>query len=497
MSLRSLDQIPAGTQLSTSVAIVGAGPAGITIALGLSARGVDVMLLEGGGTEFDERSQQRYAGDLATTPELTYPPLDAWRLRMLGGTSNHWGGWCRRFETNVFGSRPWLNDTSWPFDRSELDDGYQRAQETCELGRDLYDAVTIQADLGLTAWTDLSRHGLQNSIWRFSPPTLFGHRYRTDLEAAALDLILGANVVSIETDRDAVSSLMLIGDDGGRRYVTADVFVIATGGLESVRQLLLLEESSTVPIDRSGWLGRGFMEHPHGAVGTVVVDSALTNDDGPLAIFRERRQDVDGVDVRGGVTVTPEACAEFGLANMSFTIDGVAAGTPPLASLPRGIAVSELVELLGNGRPSVAHRIYARSEQRPNRASRITLTNATDDLGVKRIKLDWQVEPSDLSDLATGVTMLTKAFASLGISVVHNPGIETPTSGMTGGGHHMGGARMHDDPRHGVVAADLRVHGLANLYVCSASTFPTSDYANPTLTIVALAHRLTETLALR
>jgi choline dehydrogenase-like flavoprotein len=34
------------------------------------------------------------------------------------------------------------------------------------------------------------------------------------------------------------------------------------------------------------------------------------------------------------------------------------------------------------------------------------------------------------------------------------------------------------------------VHGVANLYVAGSSVFRTAGYANPTLTIVALAHRL-------
>jgi choline dehydrogenase-like flavoprotein len=68
-----------------------------------------------------------------------------------------------------------------------------------------------------------------------------------------------------------------------------------------------------------------------------------------------------------------------------------------------------------------------------------------------------------------------------------------PTS-MTGGKHHIGTTRMHADPRFGVVDPDCRVHGCANLHVAGSSVFPTSGYANPTLTIVALAVRLSEHL---
>lgn len=64
-----------------------------------------------------------------------------------------------------------------------------------------------------------------------------------------------------------------------------------------------------------------------------------------------------------------------------------------------------------------------------------------------------------------------------------------------GGYHHMGATRMSQDPRHGVVDADCRVHDLDNLYVAGSSVFPTAGFANPTLTLVALALRLTDHLA--
>jgi choline dehydrogenase-like flavoprotein len=53
---------------------------------------------------------------------------------------------------------------------------------------------------------------------------------------------------------------------------------------------------------------------------------------------------------------------------------------------------------------------------------------------------------------------------------------------------------MHDDPTQGVVDADCQVHGVPGLYVAGSSVFTTSGYANPTLTIVALALRLADHL---
>jgi choline dehydrogenase-like flavoprotein len=65
---------------------------------------------------------------------------------------------------------------------------------------------------------------------------------------------------------------------------------------------------------------------------------------------------------------------------------------------------------------------------------------------------------------------------------------------VSGGWHDTGATRMHHDPKRGVVDADCRVHGLANLYLAGAGVFPTAGSANPTLTLVALALRLADRL---
>jgi choline dehydrogenase-like flavoprotein len=49
---------------------------------------------------------------------------------------------------------------------------------------------------------------------------------------------------------------------------------------------------------------------------------------------------------------------------------------------------------------------------------------------------------------------------------------------------------MSADPRHGVVDGSGRVHGYGNLFVAGSSVFATAGWANPTLTILALALRL-------
>jgi NAD(P)-dependent dehydrogenase (short-subunit alcohol dehydrogenase family) len=85
-------QIPDGTGLTPDLAIVGGGPAGITLALALANTHIKILLLESGGMDFEPATQALYEG---AETGVRYIPLNATRLRYLGGCSNHWGGWSR------------------------------------------------------------------------------------------------------------------------------------------------------------------------------------------------------------------------------------------------------------------------------------------------------------------------------------------------------------------------------------------------------------------
>jgi choline dehydrogenase-like flavoprotein len=54
---------------------------------------------------------------------------------------------------------------------------------------------------------------------------------------------------------------------------------------------------------------------------------------------------------------------------------------------------------------------------------------------------------------------------------------------------------MSHDPEQACLEADGRVIGTDNLYLASSASFPTGGFANPTLTIVAMALRLADSLS--
>jgi choline dehydrogenase-like flavoprotein len=141
------------------------------------------------------------------------------------------------------------------------------------------------------------------------------------------------------------------------------------------------------------------------------------------------------------------------------------------------------------------YEIFFRTQQTPNPESRVTLADAVDALGMPRARLDWRLSEQDLRTIERGHELLGQELGRAGLGRLFFPGAESGRAWVRdvfGGNHHMGTTRMHPEPRRGVVDASCRVHSLSNLYVAGSSVFPTSGYANPTLTIVALALRLAD-----
>ena len=104
--------IPSGTSFAPDLVIVGGGPTGLSLAMALADAPIKILLLESGDVEFDATTQKLYAGE--QTGNARYLALDGSRLRMLGGASNHWGGWTRPLDPSDFEKRDWLPHSGWP-----------------------------------------------------------------------------------------------------------------------------------------------------------------------------------------------------------------------------------------------------------------------------------------------------------------------------------------------------------------------------------------------
>jgi choline dehydrogenase-like flavoprotein len=99
-----------------SIAIIGGGAAGITLAIELADHFKDVLVLESGGTVFEKETQDLCEGKLLGH---TQPDLRDSRLRFLDGSTNHWDGLCPLLDPIDFERLPDRPYSGWPFGFAE------------------------------------------------------------------------------------------------------------------------------------------------------------------------------------------------------------------------------------------------------------------------------------------------------------------------------------------------------------------------------------------
>jgi choline dehydrogenase-like flavoprotein len=132
-------------------------------------------------------------------------------------------------------------------------------------------------------------------------------------------------------------------------------------------------------------------------------------------------------------------------------------------------------------------------EQTPDPDSRVTLGPAVDRLGQRKAVLNWRLSDGDKQNLWRCFELIAAEFGRTGMGrlrLFDDQPERIWDELLSFGYHHMGTTRASDDPKTGVVDANLRVHGMSNLYVAGSSVFPTGGHVPPTFTIVALAVRL-------
>lgn len=482
--------------LQGDVCIVGAGAAGITLARELIGSGHAVVLLEGGGEIYEQESQALYAGSESGSligPEAQY--LTASRLRYLGGSTNHWHGWCRPLDAEDFEAREWVPESGWPLSRAELDRWYERAAPLLQITSFDYDQT--EAGVGPKLFADDPE--FEYGYFHLSPPTRFRTRYGDELAAAPnLRLVLHANVTGVEVDESGGRAVGVEAarPDGTRFRVRSRVVVLATGGIENARLLLLSDRVRPRGLgNEHDLVGRYFMDHPVVRLGEVVLahsheaTGAFTA--GPV---RQR-----GHWIRGVLHLSRQAQEAHRLLNSLLVYyDRTRLDAPGEAVLSLARQARELVVEVPktvHARRSSRAELEMVCEQAPNRDSRVRLADERDALGLRRVAIDWRLTEREIDNIRAVGERLVRSLGERHRGRVRLRVRERePWARARWSNHHMGTTRMNPDPKRGVVDVDGRVHGVDGLYVAGSSVFPTSGVSNPTLTLVALTLRLADYL---
>ncbi|HEX3429787.1 MAG TPA: GMC family oxidoreductase [Rhizomicrobium sp.] len=482
-----------GTALETDLAIIGGGPAGISLALALAGAPFRVLLIESGGMQFDAATQRLYAG---VENGVAYVPLENTRLRYFGGCSNHWGGWCRPLDPVDFEKHDWLSWSGWPFSRSEIEPYFARAQSLVEAGPFIYDDSKPWTK-ALGAPLRLGNGGLYTTYFQFSKqrdgvlPTHFGERYADDLKHIAnLTVYLHGNVTGLRLTHDgrSLTRLDVATLSGNRFVVKPKMAVVATGGIETPRLLLASNDVMPTGIGNAHDLvGRFFADHPiPGQTATLVVF------DGRIAPYYQLIQTANGSNFRAALAPGDSWRRRHGLSGALATVEGE-------VQLD-GIGLAALAETAGalgiDASGMRAFTLGCGMELAPDPDRRLSLASEKDALGMRRLKLEMSISDDDFARYRKTLEELGRQLlaARTGmIRLLHHSRSEW-LSVMQWGNHHMGTARMHHDRRQGVVDADMKVHGVGNLYVAGSAVFPTYGASNPTLNLLALVLRLADHL---
>ncbi len=497
-------QLEYGHIIDADICIVGAGAAGITIALEYIGTSTRVALIESGGLVYDEINQSLYKGANIGLPSFD---LEVNRLRYLGGSTNHWAGHCRPLDVIDFEERNWIPHSGWPINRSDLDPYYVRAHPILGLGPFEYEDLDFWKQEIKLPDMELDDNRLNTVVYNQSRPTRFGHAFREHLENADnVEVYLNANVLEIETNENAtkVTGLSLACVDGLTFSASAEIFILATGGMENARILLLSNRVQSNGLgNEHDLVGRYFMDHILLRPG---ADVSLSDPGVNFSLYSSLHRVHHSRMF--AVLAPPEALLRKEKIN-NFRIH-LARRMPHYAE-PVGRVMSRIDEVSGtdlqgrkahqlddqeirkNGKDAIS--LHMVLEPTPNPDSRITLSDTKDLFGQARINVNWQIEDKDLPSGYRALELAALEFGRMGMGRAYGSMFKDKTrwpEHMEAGRHHCGTTRMTNDPKTGVVDKNCRVNRVANLYIAGSSVFPTIGYANPTLSIVALALRLAD-----
>lgn len=514
----SLREVDPPDVIESDLCIIGAGAAGIVLAREFIDTSLNVLVVESGGLDFEQATQDLYGGQLGEGLPYT---LAGSRMRFFGGSTNCWTGFCAPLQESDMMSRPWVRLSGWPFGPDQIRPYYTRAQSLLDLGEYRYSTDQVEGEGG-PLW-HLAPGRLENKIWQRSSPSRFGQKFREELRAARnLRVLLHANALELLPGGGPgeVGGIRLASLEGKRTIARARRIVLATGGIENARLMLA---------SRSAWdhgigndrdlVGRFFMEHP------FCIGASVRPRGDPRWIERYAAFDLpSGGIATAGIGPTPAAQKELAILNAAVTF-GLGrpdpdAGYMALSRIRKQLSAAEAPEAedlwyvvrdlddVGRGvcsrirgerysTPQVDSELLSvvlHLEQAPDPESRVTLSTERDALDQPRARLDWRLGEAEWRTARACVELVAGELGrlELGRTRIDDWLQSTSPDWSSVGGkfHHMGTTRMSGDPSRGVVDANGEVHGVSGLYLAGSSVFPTCGFANPTLTIVALALRL-------
>lgn len=512
--IRDLLHDQPGPDSRFDVCVVGAGAAGIVLAVELARLGKRVALLEAGGREIEEESQELYRSEVS--PAHQHRGIHTGRFRVHGGTTRKWGGQILELDDIDFEKRSWVPGSGWPISKADLKSSYERALVLEGLGEVIRDDVAVWRSAG--ASPPALPH-MQPYFSRWCPEPDFSRLHRARLESPDIAVWLHANVVATVESEGQVTALRCRTLHGQEALFHADEFVFCLGAIESVR-FFLQPRGADLPWNASGLLGKHFQDHIDcNAAAVEVLDRKRFHaifDNVYLKGYKYHSKVRLQASVQEQLSTLDVAATMYFVSSQDELLDRTKSTAKRLLRGRIGeVRAADILRLAANlpllarqsFRYSIAHRAYnppeakvwlrVHCEQEPASQSSLRLTDDPDPLGMLRTRLDWRISATECVTIREFVLQAQKALHGVA-DLQPDPDLMSGDPAFIArcddSNHHMGGMKMAASPREGVVDLDLRVHGTKNCYVCSGAVFPTSGFSNPTHTVLALAVRLAQHL---
>lgn len=518
------NELPKNHKIEADVCLIGGGVAGIVLANELIGKVGKVVVLEAGTQVYDTQVQEHYS---ANSISPGFPNTLYSRMRMLGGSSNHWENNTSPLSPIDFEKREWVKHSGWPISYDDLEPYYSKAQFYCGVEPDGYSLAYWQAQFG-------EEHPLKESDVLTSamakaslPPVRFFSDHGKALESSAsAEVYVHANFKNVEQVADSgnIESVRFVCGDNNNVLVNAKLFVFCMGGIENARMLLHINRNYGNRFGNSNdVVGRYFMDHPvirgailypkereafsfyrarHLETRLAIAFLSLTEKAQKLQKINNIRMPLipaneytlsDGIASYHVLTQAAKSGDwpdHFGkhLSNVVFDVDMVLEATYRKAFQEKLFESSE--EFAGFSIPAMV-------EQTPSPTNRVKLSDKMDSFGIPKIDVEWKVSEEDKQQAWKALELAAIELGALGLGKIRllSEYADRVWGDQLGfGHHHMGTTRMSTSEADGVVDSNSAVFGAPNLYIAGSSVFSTGGHVPPTLTITALCIRLSEHL---
>ncbi|MCI0362991.1 MAG: GMC oxidoreductase [Phycisphaerales bacterium] len=547
--LMDAEKLEDDSVLRSDVTVVGAGAAGIVMALELARAGLEVVLVESGGPTYSQRIQS-----LADTEHFDphfHAPMSECTRRQVGGTSVIWGGRVVPFDPVDFDTRDYIPHSQWPVSYQSLQPYFAKACQYLKCGRPEFEIRSIPSAKHPSIVPGLPDGDvLTSSLERWSVMS-FGVEYQNELERTdRIRLVHGLTCTEIECDPSScrVASIRAKTLSGKGVALKSRSYALACGGLNTIRLLLASDRMHKGGIgNHSGMLGRFYMGHISGRIAEVQFSTP------PRETAFGFDRDAEGVYVRRRFSFSREFLHQKRLPNIAGWLvnaeisnpahgNGILSFAHLILSSPAGkYLASDAIRkaaIKGTKGSTAAHLMnmvrdfprtalfiptfgyqryfakrkvpgffqYSRSntydlhyfgEQMPNPESRVCLLDEKDELGMRKIKIDLHYSRQDVQNVIDAHRCwdahLREHHCGQLRYVVDD--LDQSIWDQAGDGfHQIGGTRMSHNPANGVVGPNGNVHGFDDLFIASSSNFVTASQANSMFTILVFALRLADFL---